>query len=187
MNLQTHIFRQPRELRSCVQADGSIWFVAKDVCEFLDIQWKGKLSLESLDEDEQGVWSFRTPSSDKDGRGGGAQEGIIISESGLYRLTFRSNKPAARAFTRWVTHEVLPSIRRTGGYGLFNGNERSLQDLLQEIQSRLTHGDITDIAKSIGVCENTVRRYIGRTKHNITAKPKRETVRKMYEWTVKNS
>lgn len=51
---------------------------------------------------------------------GGAQEMSIISEAGLYSLILRSRKPEAKAFKRWITHEVLPSIRKTGGYGQWN-------------------------------------------------------------------
>lgn len=90
--------------------EGDPWFVAKDVCSVLEIEWKGSSSLSFLDEDEKGVRNLRTP--------GGDQEMIIISESGLYTLIIRSNKPQAKPFRKWVTAEVLPSIRRTGGYKL---------------------------------------------------------------------
>ena len=89
--------------------NGEPWFVAKDVCDVLEIVWKGSETVAFLDDDEKGVRKFRTPS-------GGPQEMIIISESGLYTLIIRSNKPQARPFRKWVTAEVLPSIRRTGGY-----------------------------------------------------------------------
>lgn len=83
------------------------WFVAKDVCDILEMG-NPRSSLALLDEDEKGVHSMDTP--------GGKQEMTIISEPGLYSLILRSRKPEAKAFKRWVTHEVIPSIRKVGGY-----------------------------------------------------------------------
>lgn len=94
-----------------VDVNGEPWFVAKDVCECLDIG-NSRDAVAALDEDEKGVDSIDTP--------GGAQEMSIISEAGLYSLILRSRKPEAKAFKRWITHEVLPSIRKTGGYGQWN-------------------------------------------------------------------
>ena len=95
---------------------GETWFVARDVCEALDIIWKGSDSLQSIPDDWKGLRSFRTPSS-QDNRGGGEQQLIIINEPALYKLAFRSSKPAAEEFTNWVASEVLPAIRKTGRYG----------------------------------------------------------------------
>lgn len=89
--------------------DGDPWFVAKDVCECLELG-NPRSSLALLDEDEKGVHSVDTP--------GGKQEMTIVSEPGLYSLILRSRKPEAKAFKRWVTHDILPSIRKTGGYGV---------------------------------------------------------------------
>jgi len=83
------------------------WFVAKDVCDILELG-NPRSSLALLDADEKDVHSMDTP--------GGKQEMTIISEPGLYSLILRSRKPEAKAFKRWVTHEVIPSIRKTGGY-----------------------------------------------------------------------
>lgn len=83
------------------------WFVAKDVCDILELG-NSRSSLALLDEDEKDVHSMDTP--------GGKQEMTIISEQDLYSLILRSRKPEAKAFKRWVTHEVIPSIRKTGGY-----------------------------------------------------------------------
>lgn len=88
------------------------WFVAKDVCQTLGIVWKGSDStgpLGSLDDDEKGVSSVHTP--------GGYQDMVVVNESGLYAIIFKSRKPEAVRFRKWVTNEVLPAIRRTGGYG----------------------------------------------------------------------
>lgn len=91
-----------------VMRDGEPWFVAADVCRALAI---GNVAdaVGRLDDDEKGVDSVDTP--------GGKQRASVVSESGLYSLILGSRKPEARAFQRWVTHDVLPSIRRTGSYG----------------------------------------------------------------------
>lgn len=89
-----------------IEREGQPWFVAKDVCDCLDIRTND--AANSLDEDEKGYESVVSL--------GGAQQSLIISEPGLYSLILRSRKPEAKAFKRWITHEVIPAIRRTGGY-----------------------------------------------------------------------
>lgn len=84
------------------------WFVAKDVCAALEIA-NSRDALASLEEDEKGVAITDTL--------GGPQKFSTINESGLYALIFRSRKPVARLFRRWVTGEVLPAIRQRGHYG----------------------------------------------------------------------
>ena len=86
---------------------GILWFVAKDVVVGLELS-NTALALRALDKDERGLQIVTTP--------GGPQEMVIISEPGFYKLVGRSRKPAARHFDRWVRHEVLPAIRKTGGY-----------------------------------------------------------------------
>ena len=81
------------------------WFVAQDVTDILDID---RTQTRKLDEDEKGVRKIHTP--------GGPQEMTVITESGLYNMIFRSNKPEAKVFRKWVTSEVLPAIRKTGAY-----------------------------------------------------------------------
>jgi len=92
-----------------VAINGESWFVARDVCSCLDINNPSD-ALSRLADDEKGVATTDTL--------GGRQEVAIISEAGLYRLIFTSRKAEAETFRRWVTHEVLPSIRKTGGYGV---------------------------------------------------------------------
>ena len=87
--------------------DGEPWFVAADVCRALGLK-NTAMAIERLDEDEKGVSSIDTP--------GGTQEMAIVNESGLYSLVLGSRKPAAKRFKKWVTAEVLPSIRKTGAY-----------------------------------------------------------------------
>lgn len=87
--------------------DGEPWFVAKDICAALELGTTSK-ALERLDEDEKGVNSILTL--------GGNQNISVVSESGLYSLVLGSRKKEAKAFKRWVTHEVIPSIRKHGAY-----------------------------------------------------------------------
>ena len=109
-----------------VEKGGEPWFVAKDICDILALG-NPRSSIALLDEDERGVHSMDTPS--------GKQEMGIISEAGLYSLILRSRKPEAKAFQRWVTHEVLPSIRKTGAYlspGMSNEQVKALVATLEE-------------------------------------------------------
>lgn len=85
--------------------DGEPMFVAKDVCAALSI---APTAASRLDEDEKGLRLTQTP--------GGEQNVLLVTEPGFYKLVMRSRKPEAKAFQRWVTHEVLPALRRDGGY-----------------------------------------------------------------------
>lgn len=100
------IFKNDRfgEIRTTVK-DGDPLFVATDVCRALEID---RTQTRRLDDDEKGVCSIHTP--------GGDQELTAVTESGLYSLVLGSRKPEAREFKRWITHEVIPAIRETGGY-----------------------------------------------------------------------
>ncbi|NPA64475.1 MAG: phage antirepressor Ant [Epsilonproteobacteria bacterium] len=95
------------KVRIVVDERGEPWFVAKDVCSVLGLDNVTKALLK-LDEDEKGLKKIQTP--------GGEQEVNVINESGLYTLILRSNKPQAKRFRKWVTSEVLPMIRKYGGY-----------------------------------------------------------------------
>ena len=103
------LFENPLFKVRVVMRDGEPWFVAKDVCDCLDI---GNVSqtCSRLDDDERGIISNDTPS--------GKQEMLVVSEPGLYSLIGSSKKQEAKAFKRWVNHEVLPSIRKTGSYSV---------------------------------------------------------------------
>lgn len=96
-----------QQVRVVLGEDGSPWFVAADVCGVLGYQHTGS-ALRSLREGQKGVRRMHTP--------GGAQDVTVLSESGLYRLTMRSDRPEADAFQDWVTDDVLPAIRKTGSY-----------------------------------------------------------------------
>lgn len=94
------------EVRVVVKEDEP-WFVAADVCRALDLGNTSQ-ALTRLDADEKDVILNDTP--------GGKQDMSIVSEPGLYALVLTSRKPEARAFKRWITHDILPSIRKTGAY-----------------------------------------------------------------------
>ena len=94
------------ELRTMI-IDGEPWFVAVDVCRALEIR-NNRDAMERLDADEKGVALTDTP--------GGKQEMSIVNEPGLYSLVLGSRKPEAKAFKRWITHDVIPSLRKHGAY-----------------------------------------------------------------------
>lgn len=146
---------------------GEPWFCAKDVCQaFGDNQYKRTLS--NLDDDEKGVAHIDTP--------GGKQQVTIINESGFYHLLFMyqpqkgTNKEIAdsrvaflRKFRKWVTSEVLPSIRKTGEYRVVrSGAKRTeaanveLIELLWTIETFLNRGDKTEIAVELGVSRQSM-------------------------------
>lgn len=92
-------------IRALVNEGGEPMFVARDVTDVLALD---RTAARRLDDDEKGVRLMHTP--------GGDQQILCVTEPGFYRLVLRSRKPEAKAFQRWVTHEVLPALRREGGY-----------------------------------------------------------------------
>lgn len=115
-------------LRTLTDEAGEPWFVAKDVCDILEISNPSD-ALKRLDDDERSRFNL--------GRQG---ETNIVNEAGLYALVLGSRKPEAHEFKRWVTHEVLPQIRRTGGY----------------IPASETDDDITILAKAVMIGQRTM-------------------------------
>ncbi len=107
------------QVRVIKDEQGEPWFVAKDVCDALGHTDPSK-AVRSLDDDEKGPRKVRTL--------GGNQEMVVVNEPGLYKLILRSHMPRAKEFQRWVTHEVLPRIRKTGGYIM--GEESLAEDEL---------------------------------------------------------
>lgn len=92
-----------------VPVDGELMFVAKDVCDCLEIT-KYRDAISRLDSDERGSVKLDTP--------GGKQDIAAINEYGLYNLVLSSRKPEAKEFKRWITHDVIPAIRKTGSYSI---------------------------------------------------------------------
>lgn len=102
-------FSETREVRSFMQ-DGEPWFVAVDVCSVLDYENPHKAIQDNIDPDDL------TTSEVIDAMGR-PQKTIVTNEAGLYSLILRSKKPEAKPFQRWVTHELLPQLRKIGFYG----------------------------------------------------------------------
>lgn len=117
MNQLQQVFNyQNNQVRTVVK-DDELYFVAKDVCEVLRID---PSQTRRIDNDEKGVCLIQTP--------GGHQEMLAVNESGLYSLILGSRKPEAKQFKRWVTHEVIPSIRKHGAYMTPDMIEKVLTD-----------------------------------------------------------
>lgn len=106
------------EIRVCMN-DGEPWFVANDACRILELGDTSK-AVSRLDDDEKGTNSIPTP--------GGVQNVLVVNEPGLYSLVLGSRKPEAKEFKRWLTHEVIPAIRKRGIYATDSVIEQVLQN-----------------------------------------------------------
>lgn len=133
-------------LRTLTDEAGEPWFVAKDVCDILGID-TNHLS-ESLDSDEMNTLRIT------EGNVRGNPNKIIISEPGLYRLVMKSRKPEAKEFQRWVTHEVLPQIRKHGGY--MAGQERMTPEQMALASMRWLQSKVDEQAKQLKAQEGKV-------------------------------
>lgn len=102
------IFRYEDNDVRTIEINGEPWFVGKDVAAVLEYSNPRKALADHVDQEDKGVTKCDTL--------GGVQELTIINESGLYSLILSSKLPTAKQFKRWVTSEVLPSIRKNGGY-----------------------------------------------------------------------
>jgi prophage antirepressor-like protein len=114
--MQLQIFKYQTEEESdhfdnltTVEINGEAWFVANEVCQLLDIKNTSD-AVSKLDDDEKLTSVIPIAGQNRNV--------TIISESGLYSLIFRSNKPTAKKFRKWVTKEVIPAIRKTGSFGI---------------------------------------------------------------------
>ncbi|GDZ61422.1 antirepressor [Bifidobacteriaceae bacterium MCC01998] len=139
-------------LRTLTDENGEPWFVAKDVCDVLELSNVGQ-ALARLDDDEKSSITLN------DGTPGNPNK-AIVSESGLYALVLASRKPEAHEFKRWVTHEVLPQIRKTGGY----------------IPTTDVDDDMTILAKAVMIGQRTMeeqkRRIAEQSEHIKVLEPK---------------
>lgn len=135
-------------LRTLTDEAGEPWFVAKDVCDILGHS-NVSMALDRLDDDERSKFNL--------GRQG---ETNIVNEAGLYSLVLGSRKPEAHEFKRWVTHEVLPQIRKTGGY----------------IPTTDADDDMTILAKAVMIGQRTMeeqkRRIAAQESHIKELEPK---------------
>ena len=133
-------------LRTLTDKAGEPWFVAKDVCDILGLENSRKATAE-LDSDEKNTVTL------SDGIAGNPNK-TIISEPGLYRLVMKSRKPEAKEFQRWVTHEVLPSIRKHGGY--MAGQERMTPEQMALASMRWLQSKVDEQAKQLKAQEGKV-------------------------------
>lgn len=143
------------EIRT-VEQDGNIWFVGKDVAEALGYERPTKAVQDHIDEEDKDV----VPIQDSIGR---KQNTPIINESGLYSLVLSSKLPKAKAFKRWITSEVIPSIRKTGSYSkpqkqATTQQEQRAKAMLLNAQSRqcklwLRLAETTDLPDYKHICQ----------------------------------
>lgn len=150
--------------------DGQPWFVAKDICDILGLENVTR-AVTSLDIDEKRDLTTSKPT-------GGNQTVRGVNESGMYALIFQSRKPAAREFRKWVTSEVLPSIRRYGRYAAPGSRERlRLEDTmvrkeraewLRSVGSCLTFTDYRVIARRLGCDIRDVTGVLDGLSHDVS-------------------
>lgn len=129
-------------LRTLTDEAGEPWFVAKDVCAILEISNPSD-ALKRLDDDERSRFNL--------GRQG---ETNIVNEAGLYVLVLGSRKPEAHEFKRWVTHEVLPQIRKTGGYMV--GQERMTPEQMALASLKWLQSKVDEQARQLKAQEGKV-------------------------------
>lgn len=141
-----------------LEKDGQPWFVGKDVANILGYTNSRKALGDHVDSDEKGVTKWDTP--------GGEQELVIINESGLYSLILSSKLPKAKEFKRWVTSEVLPSIRQTGGY--FSGGEagNDMEFIIRSVVSQTTAAIMTQLPAIISEAVKSMLNLVPRDTQN---------------------
>ena len=140
------LFQNPEfgEIRT-LEVNGEPWFVGRDVAAALGYEKPSNAVYKQVDPEDKGISEMETPS--------GEQRMTIINESGLYSLIFSSKLEKAKEFKRWVTSEVLPAIRKTGGYQVN-------QEAVMELPHRwLGQGAILseDAAKELGIKKEKIR------------------------------
>lgn len=126
-DLQVFIHHDFGKVRT-ITRNGDLWFVASDVCRALGLDQVSR-AMDRLDADERGLLKVTHPQSPEK-----MLEVNGVNEPGLYHLVLCSSRPEARAFKRWITHEVLPAIRRQGFYGTEDTVARMLSDPAAAIQ-----------------------------------------------------
>jgi prophage antirepressor-like protein len=147
-----------------VEHNNETWWVATDVCKVLEIvnasmaiNGNAKTGDLGLDEDEKGILSLYTP--------GGPQATLCVNEPGLYHLISKSHTPEAKTFGRWVRHEVLPAIRKTGSYSLPQQEPQKQQHSWQETDWRVSllalskDELIRELQRTMSVAIETVYNY----------------------------
>lgn len=147
------------EIRTIQQGE-DILFIAADVCRALEVD---RTQTRRLDDDEKGVCLIHTL--------GGQQNVSVINEYGLYNLVLTSRKPEAKAFKRWITHEVIPSIRKTGSYSVTQRVPKTFyealllaaeqQKQLEEAKPKVDFVD-TYVDKGVNICLMDLGKKLGK-------------------------
>ena len=150
--------------------DGQPWLYAKDICKILNVGRVEK-ALARLDNDEYLVLESNPPVSHNKGKRGVTKKIWLINEPGVYSLVLTSRTPEAKEFKRWVTHEVLPSIRRTGEYRLIwdgaredgKATRRNLTNTLKNFTAYVEAHSKTrrDVGTWIIIFTNKVNKAVG--------------------------
>jgi anti-repressor protein len=159
--------------------DGEPWFVAADVCRALDLGDTSK-TVERLDDDEKGTNSIPTP--------GGTQNMTIVNEPGLYALVLGSRKPEARAFKRWITHDVIPTIRKTGMYAVPQSLPEALRfaaDLAEKIEKQKPLVRFAETCQSSG--DSILIRELAKVCSKSTKIGQNNLFRELRKWGLLNS
>jgi prophage antirepressor-like protein len=170
MENQIQIFNNTEfgEIRS-MTIDGEPWFVGKDVAAALGYKESAKAIREHIDDEDKGVSVLDTP--------GGKQKTVIINESGLYTLILGSKLEGAKRFKRWVTSEILPSIRKTGAYATDSAaaeyKARELRIKEMNAQARLINAEtrrLTVLQKGKGLSQVAVDTLAVKAVERVTGK-----------------
>lgn len=167
-NLTPYVF-EDELVRVRQDENGNAWFVAKDVCNVLRLE-NNRQAVGRLEDDER---MTVTTNDGHSGKRGGARMMTLVNESGLYTLIFTSRKPEAKTFRKWVTSEVLPSIRKTGRYEVpkpearptrefseqeMEGHLEALKELAQSVPLRASHRvQMMHLATRMARAEGAVR------------------------------
>lgn len=109
MSEAMELFNYENQPIRTIEQDGDSWFVARDVCDVLELENTTR-ALDSLDEEDLTLLKVKS--------GGQIREMKLVNEPGLYQLVLKSRTPAAKAFKRWITHDLLPTLRKQGHYEL---------------------------------------------------------------------
>lgn len=129
-DVESFFFPASGERVRSILRGGAPWFVGRDVCTVLALTNPADALAKGLDDDEKGVAIVYTP--------GGDQQVAIVNEPGLYSLILRSRKPEAKAFKRWITHEVLPALREKGSFSLTSASvPRTLPEALRAFAAEI--------------------------------------------------
>ena len=157
MDSQLQVFDYHGSAVRTVEKDGEIWFVAKDVCDVLELTNPTE-ALKALDDDEKSSLRITEGTSPR----GGNPNMNIINEGGVYSLVFRSNKPEAKAFSRWVRHEVLPQLRKTGKFSVHDNNPALPSGVLEGARVIFETAGITGNQAALAL-DRVYRSYTGRS------------------------